>query len=135
MILLSIQKKYFYQYQNLNTLRDEHSKKKRRYLIVVFQKIVFLRTFLYFVSKHQIQRIVQQIQRIVQQIPENCEKYKKCTRSPGKKRKIQKMYWEDGRKLLYNYWTRNTIIKYIVLWKTPKKCESMGNIMIVIYSL
>ena len=23
---------------------------------------------------------------------ENCEKYKKCTRSPGKKRKIQKMY-------------------------------------------
>ena len=72
--------------------RCEHSKKKRRYLIVVFQKIVFLRTFLYFVSKHQIQRIVQQIQRIVQQIPENCEKYKKCTRSPGKKRKIQKMY-------------------------------------------
>ena len=73
-------------------LERPHSKKKRRYLIVVFQKIVFLRTFLYFVSKHQIQRIVQQIQRIVQQIPENCEKYKKCTRSPGKKRKIQKMY-------------------------------------------
>ena len=72
------------------TTNRVHSKKKRRYLIVVFQKIVFLRTFLYFVSKHQIQRIVQQIQRIVQQIPENCEKYKKCTRSPGKKEKNTK---------------------------------------------
>ena len=61
--------------------KAEHSKKKRRYLIVVFQKIVFLRTFLYFVSKHQIQRIVQQIQRIVQQIPENCEKIARNTKN------------------------------------------------------
>ncbi len=45
---------------------------------------------MYFVSKQQIQRIVQQIQRIVQQIPEIYIKYKNCIISPGKKGKYNK---------------------------------------------